>query len=46
MTEIRVLAASHTKCSKMSLQYARRKKNKVEEFQVGDNVSVNVPKNE
>ena len=48
MTEIREKAASHTKRSrsKMSLQYARRKKIKVEEFHVGDNVSVNVPKNE
>ena len=48
MTEIRENAAIQTKCSatKMSLQYSQRKRIKVEEFKIGDNVSVNVPKNE
>ena len=48
ITEIRERAFSHTKrsASKMSLQYAKKKRMKVEQFQVGENVSVNVPKNE
>ena len=48
ITEIQERAFSHTKCSasKMSLQYAKKKRMKVEQFQVGENVSVNVPKNE
>ena len=48
ITEIPERAFSHTKrsASKMSLQYAKKKRMKVEQFQVGKNVSVNVPKNE
>ena len=48
ITEIQERAFSHTKhsASKMSLQYAKKKRMKVEQFQVGENVSVNVPKNE